>query len=370
MPSLCFHYGSRLKQCLSLRSFSCGAACPHGGQRDQWGNCIQAGCSSWFDGCNTCQVDSRGNCNSLSEVMCYQVVAGSAECRDASSTDGGHSTGRPGGGGADAGFNCCSGGSACGYTHCPALGAGQEGCVQPWAMPDGMTADTCKVAAPVSSAGPPEGCTTWFDGCNTCGRDTSDAPMMCTMMACLQNGATECRGWAAGYGANAAHAGGARCSTTATRGNSRGTPCPAGLTCVITDPGHPEYDQPNSGVCQAAAAAVHHGNDACWCVWWGLGVVGCCAAPVSGLCLGVRAVLPFPRVHFLADEKAPVPRLLQERTLRLRLLLRWCHRQPGVLGRAVHLRALLQRRRRWTLTNYCGARSCSGLIRAAGSVVM
>jgi hypothetical protein len=28
---------------------SCGAACPDRGQRDQWGNCIQAGCRSWFD---------------------------------------------------------------------------------------------------------------------------------------------------------------------------------------------------------------------------------------------------------------------------------------------------------------------------------
>lgn len=38
--------------------------------------------------------------------------------------------------------NCCGGGSSCGFQHCPALGAGQDGCVQPWAMPNGMNFDT------------------------------------------------------------------------------------------------------------------------------------------------------------------------------------------------------------------------------------
>lgn len=33
---------------------TCGPACPNRGMRDQWGNCIDASCSTWFDGCNTC----------------------------------------------------------------------------------------------------------------------------------------------------------------------------------------------------------------------------------------------------------------------------------------------------------------------------
>eukprot|EP01043_Picozoa_sp_COSAG02_P093780 COSAG02_NODE_30278_length_554_cov_0.903297_1_plen_65_part_10 len=33
----------------------------------------------------------------------------------------------------DSGYNCCGGGGACGYEHCPALGEGQDGCVHPWA---------------------------------------------------------------------------------------------------------------------------------------------------------------------------------------------------------------------------------------------
>ena len=49
---------------------------------------------------------------------------------------------------------------------------------------------------------------------------------------------------------------GARCSTTATRGNPNGTPCAASLTCQITDPGHPEYDAPNSGVCTERSVMV------------------------------------------------------------------------------------------------------------------
>ena len=33
-------------------------------------------------------------------------------------------------------FECCGGSAACGFRHCPALGAGLDGCVEPWNMPD------------------------------------------------------------------------------------------------------------------------------------------------------------------------------------------------------------------------------------------
>merc|ERR1719424_1019107 len=161
---------------------------------------------------------------------------------------------------------------------------------------------------PMPTGGAPEGCTTWFDGCNTCGRDSPTVPMACTMMACFRQGNPECRGWAVGYGPSSsatattatggvcgntqtltpacsrsicrnmgattqaacmaggansccqwtaagslsvapapAPAGAPRCSTTATRGRPHGAPCPDRMQCVITDPGHPEFDQPNSG---------------------------------------------------------------------------------------------------------------------------
>jgi hypothetical protein len=46
--------------------------------RDQWGNCIEEGCSVWFDGCNECEVNDSMSC---SENTCYSVAPGSAECR-------------------------------------------------------------------------------------------------------------------------------------------------------------------------------------------------------------------------------------------------------------------------------------------------
>ena len=39
-------------------------------------------------------------------------------------------------------YNCCHGGVNCGFEHCPALGAGQDGCVRRWNMPNGMNFDT------------------------------------------------------------------------------------------------------------------------------------------------------------------------------------------------------------------------------------
>ena len=54
---------------------------------------------------------------------------------------------RRGGGGGGGSGGCCGGGAACGYIHCAALGQDQSGdssgCVQPWAMPNGMTEADC-----------------------------------------------------------------------------------------------------------------------------------------------------------------------------------------------------------------------------------
>jgi hypothetical protein len=56
---------------------TCGPACPSDSPgRDQWGNCIEAGCQTWFDGCNTCTDNGR----SCTEQWCN--TRGTAECRD------------------------------------------------------------------------------------------------------------------------------------------------------------------------------------------------------------------------------------------------------------------------------------------------
>ena len=89
--------------------------------------------------------------------------------------------------------NCCGGGSSCGFQHCPALGAGQDGCVQPWAMPNGMNFDTdCATdAAAVSCVqGTDCGGQVWNDCGTSCPALCGEPPMqMCNMMC---NAAFQC----------------------------------------------------------------------------------------------------------------------------------------------------------------------------------
>jgi len=123
------------------------------------------------------------------------------------------------------------------------------------------------VAAQSKGGGIPQGCTRYNDGCNTCSV-VNGALGGCTEMACFAQGTPFCAlysdgractspdactgGAASGGGA----AQGARCSTTRTRGSPNGVPCARGLVCSITDPGHPEYDAPNSGVCTPAGGMI------------------------------------------------------------------------------------------------------------------
>ena len=80
--------------------------------------------------------------------MMYCATPGDAYCLEFGGRPGAATVGAMGGQaegdgyGDGGGFNCCGGGGACGYEHCPALGEGQDGCVQPWAMPNGMDFDT------------------------------------------------------------------------------------------------------------------------------------------------------------------------------------------------------------------------------------
>lgn len=113
----------------------------------------------------------------------------------------------------------------------------------------------------------PVGCTRYNDGCNTCSV-VNGVLGACTEMACFAQGTPFCALYADGRactsptactGGSASGGGaaqGARCSTTRTRGSPNGIPCARGLVCSITDPGHPEYDSPNSGVCTAAGGSI------------------------------------------------------------------------------------------------------------------
>ena len=161
-------------------------------------------------------------------------------------------------------FNCCGGGSACGFVHCPAVGAGMAGCVRPWAMPAGMTMETCQAPQAVvdyapggpgwstgglevmppglvvdpmpdtSGVGAPEGCLNYNDGCNTCSRTDTTSPMSCTEMMCFMQGTPVCNTFAAGYGGSKATDStvGGVCALGFCEDPSQCPQCNAGMTCV------------------------------------------------------------------------------------------------------------------------------------------
>jgi len=96
--------------------------CPSG-ITDSNGNCVDEGCASWFDGCNTCNVGTDG---ALGCTRMFCEKPGAAKCLDATEPD---IVGGPTG---DAKQDaCCGGGSACGWTYCEAL----DKCVQEWETP-------------------------------------------------------------------------------------------------------------------------------------------------------------------------------------------------------------------------------------------
>ena len=91
--------------------------------------------------------------------------------------------------------NCCGGGSSCGFQHCPALGDGQDGCVQPWGMPNGMNFDTdCATdaadRAPSCTQGTDCGGQVWNDCGTSCPALCGEPPMMMCNMMC--NAAFQC----------------------------------------------------------------------------------------------------------------------------------------------------------------------------------
>ena len=95
------------------------------GTTDSYGNCVDEGCTSWFDGCNTCNVGTDGALG-CTRMFCEKENLGEAKCLDATEPD---IVGGPTG---DAKQDaCCGGGSACGWTYCETL----DKCVQEWETP-------------------------------------------------------------------------------------------------------------------------------------------------------------------------------------------------------------------------------------------
>ena len=109
-----------------------------------------------------CQPPScpTGQCAMRSDSCCEFTCQAPADATETAVPgpilDGGFDTGVLATGQSDptapAGYNCCCGGAACGFEHCPALGAGQAGCVRRWSMPNGMDFDAdCATIAVVAS---------------------------------------------------------------------------------------------------------------------------------------------------------------------------------------------------------------------------
>ena len=86
--------------------------------RDAYGKCVPDGCSSYFDGCNTCNVGTDGALG-CTRMYCDPRALGEAKCMDTPPIVGG-----PG----DDDHDCCGGGSACGWGWCEAQGK----CTQVW----------------------------------------------------------------------------------------------------------------------------------------------------------------------------------------------------------------------------------------------
>ena len=49
--------------------------------RDSWGNCVDEGCNSWNDGCNTCDVNNN-SLETCTEMVCYRKPTERGRCMD------------------------------------------------------------------------------------------------------------------------------------------------------------------------------------------------------------------------------------------------------------------------------------------------
>lgn len=104
--------------------------------RDQRGNCVEEGCRSWSDGCNTCIVNDN-IIQECTEEVCYGPTPTASQC---------------------------------------------------------ISKD--KPITP-SESNIPHNCATWFDGCNTCSVQDGHI-QMCTLMACFRRSKPYCQSFHAG----------------------------------------------------------------------------------------------------------------------------------------------------------------------------
>merc|ERR1719163_295296 len=100
-------------------------------------------------------------------------------------------------------------------------------------------------------------CTSWFDGCNTCGVGKDGMTSFCTMMYCFRMQEAHCQAVATLNEGDA-------CTTTRLRGSRNMLKCADGLVCDITDRGQPEVDIPNSGRCKSIKQVTKQEEQVVW----------------------------------------------------------------------------------------------------------
>ena len=102
--------------------------------RDLWGNCIDEGCNTWFDSCNTCIV-KKDNTLQCTEEICYHALS------------------------------------------------------------DAVCLDGIGIITPNPII--PKNCITWYDGCNTCTVNNGEL-QGCTLMMCITNSEPYCQVFTSG----------------------------------------------------------------------------------------------------------------------------------------------------------------------------
>ncbi len=164
--------------------------------------------------------------------------------------------GMPGAADGTEAVNCCGGGAACGFMHCPALGAGQDGCVQPWAMPNGMNFETDCAAVTEPAVEAPLWC-------------PESPPQMCRMMC------PEAEACPAGQ-CNMREGSCCSASCQAFEPAACTGCCPPGAACFAPDP----------PCCAQRAASCGQGQDCGGQVWndCGTSCPAICGQPAAMIC--------------------------------------------------------------------------------------
>lgn len=139
-----------------------------------------SGCTSWYDGCNTCSCDGEGQLGHCTKRACFQYEP--ATCIESSS---GYDIDDydP-----DASSDVCPAGCNAWYDGCNTCACADVGKLGHCTLRFCAVYEEAKCIDNVC----PTGCETWYDGCNTCTCDSKGTLGACTKRFCIQQGNAFC----------------------------------------------------------------------------------------------------------------------------------------------------------------------------------